>query len=53
VLVARGKGEANVKLMESDYDKPLNIGSEELISTDQLADMIIGISGKRLKSGTT
>ncbi len=41
--------EADVKLMESDYDKPLNIGSEELISIDQLADMIIGISGKRLK----
>jgi GDP-D-mannose 3',5'-epimerase len=41
--------EADVKLMESDYDKPLNIGSEELISIDQLADRIIGISGKRLK----
>jgi len=41
--------EANVKLMESNYDRPLNIGSEELISIDRLADMIIAVSGKRLK----
>jgi len=41
--------EATVKLMESDYDKPLNIGSEVLISIDQLADMIIKISGKKIR----
>ncbi len=38
-----------VALMESDYDKPLNIGSDRLISVDGLADIIIGISGKGIK----
>lgn len=38
-----------VALMESDYDKPLNIGSDRLISVDGLADIIIGISGKSIK----
>jgi len=37
-----------VKLMESDYDKPVNIGSDRLITIDELADMIIKISGKQL-----
>jgi len=35
-----------ILLMESDYDKPINIGSERLVTIDQLADMIIEISGK-------
>jgi len=35
-------------LMESDFDKPINIGSERLVTIDQLADMIIKISGKNL-----
>ena len=35
-------------LMESDYDKPINIGSERLVTIDQLADMIIKISGKNI-----
>jgi nucleoside-diphosphate-sugar epimerase len=37
-----------VMLMESDYDKPLNIGSDRLISVDELADIIIRISGKKM-----
>ncbi|RLI41925.1 NAD-dependent dehydratase [Candidatus Bathyarchaeota archaeon] len=37
-----------VLLMESDYDKPINIGSERLVTIDQLADMIIKISGKTI-----
>ena len=41
--------EAICKLMESNYIEPLNIGSDELISIDDLADLIIEISGKRLK----
>jgi len=40
--------EGTVRLMESDYTKPLNIGSDKLISVDALADMIIAISGKRI-----
>jgi len=35
-------------LMESGYHRPLNIGSDRLISVEDLADMIIGISGKRI-----
>jgi nucleoside-diphosphate-sugar epimerase len=34
--------------MESDYDKPINIGSERLVTVDELADIIIGISGKKI-----
>jgi len=37
-----------VMLMESDYDKPLNIGSDRLVSVDELADIIIKISGKKM-----
>jgi GDP-D-mannose 3',5'-epimerase len=35
-------------LMESDYAEPLNIGSDRLVTIDELADMIIAISGKRI-----
>jgi len=37
-----------VLLMESDYDKPINIGSERLVTIDQLADMIVKVSGKSI-----
>jgi GDP-D-mannose 3',5'-epimerase len=37
-----------VKLMESDYVKPVNIGSDRLVTIDELADMIIEISGKQI-----
>lgn len=40
--------EGTTTLMESDFDKPINIGSERLVTIDQLADMIIKISGKNL-----
>jgi nucleoside-diphosphate-sugar epimerase len=35
-------------LMNSDYDKPLNIGSDRLVSVDDLADIIIKFSGKNI-----
>ena len=37
-----------VMFMESDYDKPLNIGSDRLVTIDELADIIIKISGKKI-----
>ena len=37
-----------VMLMELDYDKPMNIGSDRLVSVDELADIIIKISGKKI-----
>ena len=40
--------EATILLMESDYDKPINIGSDRLVSIDELADIIISIFGKKI-----
>jgi nucleoside-diphosphate-sugar epimerase len=37
-----------IMLMESNYAKPINIGSERLITINELADIIIKISGKRI-----
>jgi nucleoside-diphosphate-sugar epimerase len=37
-----------IMLMESNYDKPVNIGSERLVSINELADIIIKISGKSI-----
>ena len=37
-----------VALMESDYEKPVNIGSDRLVTIDELADIIITISGKKI-----
>jgi GDP-D-mannose 3',5'-epimerase len=39
---------ATTLLMESDYDKPINIGSDRLVSINKLADMIIEASGKKI-----
>ncbi|MFX0132360.1 MAG: NAD-dependent epimerase/dehydratase family protein [Candidatus Hodarchaeota archaeon] len=36
-------------LMESDYDIPLNIGSDRLVTINDLADIIIKISGKKIE----
>lgn len=35
-------------LMPSDFDKPINIGSERLVTINELADIILGISGKKI-----
>lgn len=40
--------EGILKLMESDYDKPINIGSDRLVTIDELAQIVIGISGKEI-----
>lgn len=41
--------EAVLRLMKSDFLGPVNIGSEEMVSINQLAEMAIEISGKSLK----
>lgn len=41
--------EATRLLMESDCQEPLNIGSDQAITINELADMIIEISGKNIK----
>jgi GDP-D-mannose 3',5'-epimerase len=40
--------EAIDKFMESDFIGPVNIGSEEIISINDLAKMVIKISGKKI-----
>jgi GDP-D-mannose 3',5'-epimerase len=41
--------EAVLRFVRSDFIGPLNIGSEEMISINDLARMVIGISGKNLQ----
>ena len=36
------------RLMDSDFIGPVNIGSEEMVTINQLAEMIIDIAGKKL-----
>jgi len=40
--------EAILRLMSSDFSGPVNIGSEEMVSINELAETIMGIAGKRL-----
>jgi nucleoside-diphosphate-sugar epimerase len=40
--------EATIKLMESNYNKPINIGSDRLVTIDELTNMIIKISEKQI-----
>ncbi len=41
--------EGTLRLMRSDWTGPVNIGSEEMVTIDQLAEMIMDIAGKKLK----
>lgn len=41
--------EGTYRLMESEFDEPLNIGSDRLISINNLADIVFKLSGKNLK----
>jgi len=36
------------KLMNSDFTGPVNIGSEEMVTINKLAEMIMEIAGKKL-----
>ena len=38
--------DGTVLLMQSNYDKPINIGSDRLVTINEIADIIIKISGK-------
>jgi nucleoside-diphosphate-sugar epimerase len=40
--------EATRRLMESDFTGPVNIGSEEMVTINQLAEMAIKLSGKNI-----
>ena len=41
--------EAVIRLMNSDFTGPVNIGSEEMVSINELANLIINISNKKVK----
>jgi len=41
--------EGTIRLMQSDFNGPVNIGSEEMVSINQFAEMIIELSGKDIK----
>jgi nucleoside-diphosphate-sugar epimerase len=40
--------EAVDRLMDSDFAGPVNIGSEEMVTINQLAEMAMSIAGKKL-----
>lgn len=40
---------ASIMLMRSGFEGPVNIGSEEMVSLNQLAEMIMRIANKRLR----
>jgi nucleoside-diphosphate-sugar epimerase len=40
--------EGTLRLIRSDFTSPVNVGSEEMVTINQLAEMAIAISGKRL-----
>eukprot|EP00296_Roombia_truncata_P007968 JP446427.1.p1 GENE.JP446427.1~~JP446427.1.p1 ORF type:complete len:347 (+),score=137.69 JP446427.1:3-1043(+) len=37
------------RLMQSDHTEPINIGSEEMVSMNQMADMVFSIENKKLE----
>jgi len=41
--------EGTYRLMESDWLEPINIGSDRLVTIDEIVDMIAKIAGKNLK----
>jgi nucleoside-diphosphate-sugar epimerase len=41
--------EGTTRLMRSDFTGPVNIGSEEMVSMDQFAAMIMDLAGKRVR----
>jgi nucleoside-diphosphate-sugar epimerase len=40
--------EATIRLMRSDVETPVNVGSDEMISINNLARLVGGISGKKI-----
>jgi len=40
--------EGTIRLTRSDFTGPVNIGSEEMVTINQLAEMIMGVAGKKL-----
>lgn len=41
--------DGTIRLLRSDFEGPVNIGSEEMLTINQLAEMAISLSGKDIK----
>ena len=41
--------EGSIRLMRSDWREPVNIGSDEMVSINGLAEMIMGVAGKKVR----
>jgi nucleoside-diphosphate-sugar epimerase len=41
--------EGSLRLMRSDFSGPVNVGSEEMVTINQLAETIMSVAGKRLR----
>jgi nucleoside-diphosphate-sugar epimerase len=41
--------EGTLRLMRSDFREPVNVGSDERVSIDELAHMIAGVAGKKVR----
>jgi nucleoside-diphosphate-sugar epimerase len=41
--------EGSIRLLRSDYAGPVNIGSEEMVTINQLVDMVADIAGKKIE----
>jgi nucleoside-diphosphate-sugar epimerase len=41
--------EGTIRLMRSQFIGPVNIGSDEMVTIDQLVDIVAGIAGKTIK----
>jgi len=41
--------EGFLRIMESGYTKPINLGTEELVTIDELVDIVCEVAGKRLR----
>ena len=45
--------EGTTRLMRSDFEGPVNIGSEEMVTINQLVDLVADIAGKNDRQATT
>lgn len=41
--------EGTIRILRSDFPGPVNIGSEEMVSINQLVDLVASIAGKRIQ----
>ncbi|MFW6174743.1 MAG: GDP-mannose 4,6-dehydratase, partial [Chloroflexota bacterium] len=41
--------EGLVRIMESGWNHPINLGTDEMVTINELVDAVIGVSGKKLE----